>query len=257
MKPNVTRVIKSLKTFGSKHAPEALLIMGIIGVGCTIVSAVKATPKALEKIEEARDEKGGEELTPVEVVKATWKCYVPTAITGASSVACLVGGNVVSARRNAALLTALNLSQSALTDYKTKLVEVVGEEKAKEVRDKVAQEIVDRNPISKSVVEELDDGDQLFYDYMSGRYFKSTRNKIEHALNEIYGDIVHGADCACLNDFYNKLGLPHTGAGDMLGWNVDNRPTVDLSRATITDDGRSAVVMAFWDEPIYNYDRMY
>lgn len=257
MKKNVSKLIRSVKKFGSKHAPEILLTAGIVGGVVTVVEAVKATPKALKKIEEVKEEMGVEDLSRIEVVKATWKFYVKPAATGVASVVCLVGGNRVGARRSAALITALNLSQSTLSDYKAKMLEVVGEDTAKEVQEKVAQEILDRNPVSNSPVVEITDDEQLFYDYMSGRYFKSSKHKIEAALNKIYGDIVHGSDYACLNDFYNELGLPHTGTGDLLGWNVDNRPTIDLSRATTTEDGRSAVVMTFWDEPIYDYDRSY
>ena len=257
MKMNVTRLFKTVKKIGSKHAPEILLVVGIGGMIATTVEAVKATPKALKKIEEVKEETEVEELTPVEVVKATWKCYIPSVVLGTTSIVCLVGGNRIGARRSAALITALNVSQTALSEYKNKMVEVVGEEKTAEIKEKVSKEIVDKNPVSKSPIIDTDEDDQLFYDYMSGRYFKSSKNKIEAALNKIYGDIVHGADCACLNDFYNELGLPHTGTGDILGWNVDNRPQIDLSRATTTDDGRSAVVMTFWEEPIYDYEKLY
>lgn len=257
MKTNVTRLFRSAKKFGSKHAPEILLAVGIGGMVATVVTAVKATPKALKEIEEKKEELEVEELTPVETIKATWKCYVPATITCVASIACLIGGNRVGARRSAALITALNLSQTALSEYKEKIVEVVGDEKAQEIKEKVAKEIIDKHPVSTTPVINADLDEQLFYDYMSGRYFKSNKNKIEAALNKIYGDIVHGADYACLNDFYNELGLPHTGTGDILGWNVDHRPEIDLSRATTTDDGRSAIIMSFWEEPIYDYENSY
>ena len=64
-----------------------------------------------------------DKLTPAEVVKITWKCYIPAAVTGIAATACVIGANSVHASRNAALATAYHLSSAALTEYKDKVVE--------------------------------------------------------------------------------------------------------------------------------------
>lgn len=71
------------------------------------------------------------DLKPLEVVKAAWKPYIPAAITGSLSVACLVGASRVNFKRNAALATAYTLSEKVLKDYKDSVVETIGEKKRK------------------------------------------------------------------------------------------------------------------------------
>ena len=112
-KPNVTKIFNTVKKAVGKKSPEILIAFGIAGMITTTVLAVKATPKAMEKIKKAEKDKAEEynrnhadsdiwastlKITKPEVVKATWKCYIPAAISGAASIACIVGANTVHCR---------------------------------------------------------------------------------------------------------------------------------------------------------------
>ena len=97
-----TGIQNSLK----KHTPELMIGMGLTGMFSMTVLAVGATPKALRAIEQKKELEGKDKLTKVETVKVTWKYYLPAAITGATSAACIIGGNSVHLRRNAALAAA-------------------------------------------------------------------------------------------------------------------------------------------------------
>ena len=122
----------------SKHSPEILTGIGIAGMAYTVVTAVKATPKALRIIEEEKPE------TKLEAIKATWKCYIPTIVTGVMSTACLIGANSVNARRNAALAAAYNISQAALVEYKDKTLETVGEATEQVIRESIAKDKIEK-----------------------------------------------------------------------------------------------------------------
>ena len=100
---------KSMK----KHSPEILTGIGIAGMIATTVSAVRATPKALQLID-AREIKENRRLSNKEIIATTWKCYVPAAVTGVLSTACLVGASSANLRRNTALATAYSISETAL-----------------------------------------------------------------------------------------------------------------------------------------------
>ena len=105
-KTNVTALFKSIQTSLSKHSPEILTGIGIAGMITTTVLAVKATPKALELIEDRKEELDmhpADDLSPVEVVKAAWKPYIPAAATGVASIVCLIGASSVNSKRSAAL----------------------------------------------------------------------------------------------------------------------------------------------------------
>lgn len=194
----IKNFIKGVKIGFDKHSPEILIGLGIASAITSTVLAVKATPKAMELLAEAEKENINKQtkegvpgpevkngLPAVQVVKTVWKCYIPAAISGAASVAFLLGSNSVHARRNAAIATAYKLSETALTDYKKEVIETIGEEKAKLIQDKVAQKHVDEHPVSSNQVIIAGSGKQLCYDGISGRYFESDIQTIRAAVNTI------------------------------------------------------------------------
>ena len=79
----------SAQIFLKKHSSTILKVIGSTGVVANTVLAVKATPKAMSLLVEAEQDKGSE-LTVVETVKAAWKPYIPTAVTGLSTIACIL-----------------------------------------------------------------------------------------------------------------------------------------------------------------------
>ena len=107
----------------SEKSPEMLVGIGLAGMLTSTVLAVKATPKALDIL--AQEE---EELTTVEKVKKTWKCYIPATIGYCTSAACIIAATTTQNKRGAMLAGAYKLSESALLEYRNKVVEVVGEE---------------------------------------------------------------------------------------------------------------------------------
>ena len=167
-KTDVVKAFNNFKKAASKHSPEILTGLGIAGMITTTVLAVKATPKALELIEEKKREERKDELTPVEVVQTTWKCYVPAVTTGIVSAACLIGSNSVSARRSAALATAYKISETALSEYKDKVIEEIGEKKEKTVREKVEVKKVEQHPVTTNEIHVTGNGHTLCFDGWSG-----------------------------------------------------------------------------------------
>ena len=69
--------------------------------------------------------------------------YSPV-VTGVCSAACIIGASSISARRNAALVTAYTISETALKEYRDKAVEVVGVKKEQAIRDAVAKDKLEK-----------------------------------------------------------------------------------------------------------------
>lgn len=252
-KPNLANLMSNTRQFVNKRSPEILTGIGIAGMITTTVLAVRATPKALELLEEKKNEDWVDELSPLEVVKTAWKPYVPAAVTGIASVACLIGASSVNAKRNAALATAYKLSETALTEYREKVIETIGEKKEKTVRDKVAEERVKKNPVSKSEVIVTNNGTTLCFDPISARYFKSSIDKIKRAENELNKQMLHDiSGYVSLNEFYDELGLDHTSVGDDLGWNVDRLIDISFS-SQLNDNGEPSVVLDYLVAPKYDF----
>ena len=243
-KPNISKIISSVRTSASKHSPEILTGIGIAGLVVTTVMAVRATPKALILIEDRKKELREDTLTPVETVKAVWICYVPAALTGTVSIACLIGANSVNLRRNAALATAYTLSESALKEYQEKVVETI--------QDAVAKDRIEKNPVSTNEVIITEKGDTLCLDYPSGRYFKSDREKINKAVNEL-NRRMRDEMYISLNEFYYEIGLSGIGIGEELGWNIDQGYIEPSFSCQLAEDGTPCLVISYLVGPRYDF----
>jgi len=242
---------KSVRQTLRKHSPALLTGIGITGMIVTTVAAVRATPKALQLIDE-KEIKDDKRLSAKEVVKTTWKCYVPAAVTGALSVACLIGASSVHMKRNAALATACTLSEAALEDYKGKALEVVGPKKEQAIRDAVAKEKLAEAPLKEREVIMTGNGDVLCYDPLSGRYFKSDINKLKAAANDLNRQMLDEMRIS-LNELYEVIGLPCINVGEKLGWAIDkNSNCIEFDFSThLAENGEPCLVAGHVKPPTY------
>lgn len=253
-KVNMSGLLRTGKLALKKYAPEILTGVGITGMVATTVLAVKATPKALMLIEEKKLDLDKEELTPVEIVRTTWPCYISPVLMGVTSIACLLGANSVSAKRNAAIMTAYTISETALKEYKDKVVETIGENKEKVIRDAISKEKIEKDPVTNHEIILTNDGDTLCYEPLSGRYFKSDIEKIRKAINEINRRLLFDSYIS-LNEFYDEIGLETTKIGDMLGWNIE-QSLIEIDFSSHLADGEMpCLVVDFRTAPGYNYNR--
>lgn len=257
-KPNMTALFKDIKMAVTKHSPEILTGLGITGMIVTTVMAVKATPKALELIEDKKEElelQPDEKLHPVDMVKATWKCYVPATITGVTSAACLIGASSVNLRRNAALATAYNLSATALSEYRDKVLETVGERKEQAIRDKVAEERINKEPVNQSAIIVNGNGNTRCFDTITKQRFTSDIEAIKRSVNELNRRMVNGEDYISLNDFYSEIGMEPVSIGDELGWNV-TRGLIEINfSAQLDTDGVPCIVLDYAVVPKRGFNR--
>lgn len=240
-------LLPTLRNYISKHDSEILTGVGIAGMLTTTVLAVKATPKAMRLIEEEQKERE-EPLSKIDIVKAAWPAYIPAGVTCTFSVISLVMALKTNNKKNAMLATAATLSERALAEYKDKVIEVVGEEKEKEVRDAIAKDRMKKDPVSSHEVIITGSGGSLCYDIVAGRYFESDINKIRKAENILNRRIMDDM-YASLNDFYEALGIACTPLGNTLGWNT-NDGLVQLYFSTqLSDDEKPCLVINYSVSP--------
>lgn len=272
-KPNLSNIIKNVRVTVSKRSPEILTGIGIAGMFTTTVLAVKATPKALKLIEKRKWEIYDEldeddipgnnvgiedmKLKPLDVIKVAWKPYIPAIVTCVASTTCLIGASSVNAKRNAALATAYQLSQTALTEYKEKVIETIGEKKEAKIKESIDKDRIDKNPVSTKEVIITGGGDSLCYDTISGRYFKSDINKLKKAENELNARLI-SQDYISLNEFYYEIGLRATDLGNELGWNMGKDGLISFHfTSQIADDGTPCLVVDYHVAPRYDYTSSY
>lgn len=200
--------------FLKRNSATILTCIGAVGVVVTSVASVKATPKALDLLEKAREEKG-EELTKIEVVKAAGSAYIPAVLIGASTIACIFGANALNKRQQAALMSAYALLDRSYSEYRNKVAELYGEDANKNVITEIS-----KDHYEDSDIREVEDGKELFFDFYSMQYFESTMEDVlqaEYNLNRnltVYG-------FASLGEFYDELGIGSTAATRSVGWSAE------------------------------------
>lgn len=247
---NIKTMAKSVWAGAKKHSPEILIGMGIAGAASSVIFAVKATPKAMILLEEKRQELGVEKLEAKEIIKTAAPVYIPTAVSFGVSVACIVGASSVNARRNAALTAAYTLSESTLRTYRDKVLETVGEDKEREIRQKAAIEQQQSTPEPQTLAVSSAAGQLKCFDSLSGRYFVSTKNEIDKAVNEFNRQLRDDMRIS-LNDWYDLIGLDTNKLGDMLGWDIERGYVETCYASRLDEDGLPCLVVNYVEPPHY------
>ena len=239
--------------FVKRNASTILTCVGGVGVVATSVMAVKATPKAMLLLEEAKQEKG-ESLTTLEAVRVAGPAYIPAVLIGASTIACIFGANALNKQQQASLMSAYALLDSSYKDYKKKVEELYGEGANDAVTSAIAKDKYDENAAKPG------DDKELFYDEFSGRYFHANKNIVTQAEFELNRDLSrHGG--VYLNEYFEVLGLPETDYGDYLGWspfyimeiNWDG-PWLDFVCQKVTlEDGLECNVISMTIDPVPDF----
>lgn len=255
-KGKLQKTAKNFKKQVARKSPIILTGFGIAGMYASVCSAVKATPKALAilDIHRQREDQGLEErLTNLEVVKLTWKCYIPTAIMLGLSTACLIGANTVNGKQKAVLATAYALSETALREYKDKVIEIVPE-KVEKIKEAVAQEKINKQPKKDREVVITTKGDHLCFEPLSSRYLKTSVEELERCVNDL-NMRMRSENSVSVNDWFDAIGLKEIDGslGDEAGWNMDDG-YIDISlTSAIADDGTPCLVITYNNPPKYGY----
>lgn len=243
-----------IKPFVSKHEPEILMSMGIGGMIFSLAWGIKASFKAARAIDKYKETYGKDKLTAKETIKLTWKLYLPTVLSVAASVPCVIMSNKVSNKRYAAIATAYTISEAALQEYKDKTKEIIGEKKTKQIEESISDDRVTKTYSGGNQVILTGNGDSLFYEPLSGRYFKSNWNDILKAANELNSEaITNMSGQTTLNDWFQKIGLETTEIGETLGWNLMNNPSnlIDISISShITKDNVPCGAIYYNRQPV-------
>jgi hypothetical protein len=248
----LSTVVEKGKYFLNENSAAILTAVGVAGTGVTAYLTGRSTIKAVKIIEQAEHVPDIEEMTRREKIKLVWKHYIPPVISGITTVAAIIGANRLASRKIAALVTAAGISERALQEYRSKIVQRLGRNENTKIRDEIAQERVSNNPPGGEVVL-IPSGRVLCYDMTTGRYFQSTVEDIKRAENKINYEINHYMN-ASLSEFYDEIGLPPTAYTDSVGFNTDNMLEVQFSTVMAPDD-RPCIAIDFANPPISGYHR--
>ncbi len=264
--PVIQRALYKSGLYLKKYSPVALSCAASVGVIVTVVTAIKATPKAVELVKaDSRKNHNGDPYayTRKEAFMSAWKCYIPTAAFGLSTIACIMGANALNSRKQAALTSAYALINQSYKEYKDKLKELYGEEAHNAIVDSIVSEKCKDVFLYASDwagYSCLDFGEdtaaypeivRTFYDSFSQRYFETTISKVIQAEYHLNRNFMFKGVIP-LNDFYEFLGLEKTEFGETVGWSSCNGDIywIDFNHHKLTlEDGMEIFVIDMVFEP--------
>ncbi len=223
---DIKKLIRTGNVFLQKNAPAVLTGLGVTGFVSTTFLGCHATLRsknAVDIYEENQSEYYGDfyKADIKEKMSLCWKYYIPVVLTGGVSIACIIGAQSVSQKRYAALTSLYSLSETALSDYKKEAAELLKSKDLFKLEDGVAEKKMAEHPLSSNYVIETGNGDHLFFDCMSARYFRTDIETVRRIQNDLNADLVSGKTIfRDLNDFYYELGLESVKYGDEMGWDA-------------------------------------
>lgn len=243
---DISLLLKKAGRVVSDNSPAILTASAVTGAVVTAYLVGRAAYQ--HGVEDAVE---GVPETPRQRFEERWQLYIPATISGAFTVASIIGANRVSTRRNSALLAALSLSERAFDEYRSKVFEQIGKNKEEKVRAAVAQDRVNENPPVDNQVIITGSGDSVFHDAHTGRYFKSNIEKIRKVQNDLNARLMHEGNIS-LNEFYEAIGIPRLNHGDDFGWGIDNLLNVEF-HAVISESGEPCISIEFMKQPSPQY----
>lgn len=170
---NVGRAIKA-------KSPQIAMGVGVVTSVLALVEAVKQTPKAIDIIEDHKeelakckealeigDENFGMREYKINVYRTCGhtalrlaKTYAVPVVMEATSLFCFFGAHKIMTERNKLLSAALATATDAYNSYRNKVIEAIGEEKEEQIRlgtstEKMTTEVIDEKGKVKSVTKKI------------------------------------------------------------------------------------------------------
>lgn len=210
MKIDVNQILGKSFSFLKRQAPTILSILGSLGVVATGVLSAKGHKKYCQEwMKETTSLPSA--LSTRDLVKLKIKAYAPAVITGAASIACIIGANAVNHTQQASLMSAYCVLGNTFLDYQRHNKESFGN-----VNDTIIREEMAKDRYEDGIFDDKGVNTQCFYLDSYG-YFESTVENVliaEYRLNKKFQD----EGWCNINDLHEYLGLEPVNGGEYQAW---------------------------------------
>ena len=265
MKKELVKIISSsFNKMGfqlKKHSPEILVVAGIVGTVVSTVMACKATTKVSEILENSKNviasihecqvnEDLADQYTPEDAKKdlaivyiqtglKLAKLYIPAVALGTLSIASILASNNILRKRNVALAAAYATVDKTFKEYRNRVIERFGDQVDKELRynikaKKIEKTVAGEDGKEKKVKEIIQVAETpgssdyaKFFDSSSNAWEENPEYNLMFLKSEqnYANDRLKARGYLFLNEVYERLGIPPTKAGQIVGWVYDpNNP---------------------------------
>lgn len=244
------------KLFLKAHSVEILTAGTITGLVATVISAIKATPKALESIDELQS-RNGCPLTSFEKVKCAAPFYIPTLLTGLATSAC----SIAVSSKNKYVVTSLSGSYALIADqyrrYKLSAKDIFGEDGHRAIVEHM--DVAEKKDVclySNGIVAhgfELPDESQkyLFFDSICEIFFEAAYEEVLSAIYHLNRNF-SGRGYLSVDEYCEFLGIE---CHSMLGWTVTDFdiPSLDISIFKGNKAGKACYILTPLFDPSPDY----
>lgn len=238
------KLTKTCVKFLRKHGGTILAVAASVGVGLTAYETHEAAVKATTLVVMNK----AEPMSKREVVQECWKFYIPAAVLGGGTIACILGSNALNKKQIASLTAAYMALGKSYQQYRRQVAERIGSEAEADI-------------LEKSKVEEPAEEDKklLCYEPFSNRYFHATEAELYDAFYQMNRDFSLNGEVS-INNLYSYLGLDYLPEKDDMGWCSDYMINeweyfwIDfVANKQTTDDGLEVYQVYAFQPPIPDY----
>ena len=244
-----------------KYSPEILTAAGVIGTVGSTVLACKATLKVEDILDEAKKKSNlinavhdGEIEVDAEYTDKDYskdllvnrtqtavkliKLYGPAISLGALSIAAILGGQHILRKRNVAVMAAYKLCEESFNNYRSRVMEELGEETDRQFYSGMTEETVkdkvkSKDGKTKTVTKKVEKAPDHLYSQYARFFDEANINWDKSPEQNMYflkmvqnqmNDKLKARGHVFLNEVYDALGFDRSEAGQLVGWvwNKDN-----------------------------------
>jgi len=242
-------IVRSVKTLGykgafvaQKYAPEILTGLGIAGFGASTFLIAKSTLRleptlavAEQRLEDAhlKAAEGGNQIVVVRAyLKNTGdivKLYGAPVSLALASIASVLAAHGIMRRRSAALVAAYGVLETAFSNYRNRVREVIGEEREQDLYLGIVEETVTQKGKKTTVKRLPEEGYLSPYALLfdeSNPYWENSAGVNKSLLvikQQHFNDMLNVRGHLFLNEVHRGLGFPDTKPGQIVGWTTDGK----------------------------------
>lgn len=253
----LSKVVRHVAWAFERQSPEILTACAVSGTVATTYLAIKGTIKAVRTVDEEKEERGVENLSFLDIVKLTWKIYLPTIIILLISLICGIASCKEAGRRIAALSTSYQAATALLENHREVEREIVGDKKADEIEAAVAQKRVSGYSADLGIYH-TKYGNTLFKDEFTGVMWRSSVEAVKDQIRD-YSNAVYKHECLDIGSLHTRWGIPDYDSHicKNYGWN-ESMPefaeSVRFESGKLPYTEEPYLTLIYYEFPSYVYD---
>lgn len=222
--------VKELKA----HKIDILFGMGVSSVIASYPATVKATVKAVRKVDSVEKNRG-KSLTRKEVIEEVYPYYFDPLIKAGGGLGAMC---FVEQKLAAALFTsneAIKLLNDRNETFKEATEQTLSKQKKKEVDDAIIARDLNSYMDNFQIIPQGKGGHVLTYDELFGLIFYSDQLAIETAELEFNRELINGEMTLPYSYFLNLLDLDAPRASEKIGFDIDRPLNISVGSTKINN----------------------